>query len=150
MLTAYSAWQNCFEKLLLTADCCSNLNSIFVSFRRGGRKRKMASNSCKPFEATKRMPSPRTSTPENSKRKRVDESDLSLNISRKRNMDARDLKQLDTRLSQLVDQFQASCKATVKENSGKREEWPVTTNMWTNLVDNKRALQGPTTRSRKE
>ena len=67
MLIAYSAWQNCFEKLLLTADGCSNLNSIFVSFRRGGRKRKMASNSCKPFEATKRMPSPRTSTPENSK-----------------------------------------------------------------------------------
>ena len=38
-------------------------------------------------------------------------------------MDARDLKQLDTRLSQLVDQFQASCKAMVKEVSGKREEW---------------------------
>ena len=84
----------------------------------------MASNSCKPNEATnKRMPSPRTSTPENSKRKRGDEVDLSLNPSRRRGMDARDLKQLDTRLSQLVDQFQASCKAMVKEVSGKREEW---------------------------
>ena len=67
---------------------------------------------------------PSTST-EATRKRQLDDSSASLEISavKKRIMDNRDLKQLDTRLNQMVEQFKSTCNAMVEEVIKKKEEW---------------------------